>query len=594
MKQGSHRGIKAPKVKLQILRIFFLAILIPILVLGIFSILHVRNQMAEHYDSQVKADGLRVNSILFDITTSIYTSSESIAGNKRNLALFGSEYTDVSDKQDYLELCEELSSFTKSTASISSLHIYTTNPNIPVNSFISTISDNPDEEWYQKIGTHWATWTTLSKTDSLGKEHYELALIRRLGIVSKDYRAYLVINLDNNYLKNRIEQNRYPVIACVDNGPAFYASNTSLWQKKMPFPDDFEGSFYKYTGSLSVDGKESLSNIISFRPYKTDNMFYICVHDSSAYASINRMTGLYLFIILIATLVPSCIIFVFSSYFSNRITTLKTAMHQARMGDYNIIDHFKGDDELSETFTDLKATVEKIHEKEARYYEAQLTEQQLINRQQQMEFEMLASQINPHFLYNTLETIRMQALANGNRDVATSIKLLGKSMHYVLENTGTSSTTLAKELDYIKTYLAIQNLRFGDRVNATLTVQEGLDTDNLKMLPLLLQPIVENAIVHGLESVEQNGHILIDVSTSGSDLVITIKDNGPGMDETTLENLKQHIANHDPHDTRSIGLYNINQRIHLLYGENYGLDITSSPGVGTTVTLCIPQTYQQI
>lgn len=591
MKQINHRVLKTPRVKLQILQVFFLATIIPILIFGIFSVVHVRNQMEEHYESQVRADGLRVNSILFDITTSIFTSTESITNNKKFTSLLGSEYSNDVDLQNYNDLNDGLTTFAKNTASISSLHLYTTNLHIPENSFISVMTDFENEEWYEKIGHHWSNWTTLSRTDRFGNEIEELALIRKIGVVANRYSAYLVIRVDNNYLKNRIEQNNYEVTACVDNLPSFYSSNASLIQKEMIFPSDFDGRFYKYTGPLAINNHKNLANIISFRPYKTDNLFYICVSDSSAYQSINQITYLYVFILLIATLVPSGIILIFSSHFSNRITTLKTAMHQARIGDYNIIDHFKGDDELSDTFTDLKATVEMIHEKEAKYYEAQLTEQQLINRQQQMEFEMLASQINPHFLYNTLETIRMQALANGNRNVATSIKLLGKSMHYVLENTGTSFTTLAKELDYIQTYLAIQNLRFGDRVNARISVEENLDTDNCKMLPLLLQPIVENAIVHGLENVEQNGYILISVKTDHSDLVITIQDNGPGMNEEDLEKLRNQIAHHDPHDTRSIGLYNINQRIHLLYGDNYGLEIASSPGVGTSVTLRIPQTF---
>ena len=130
---------------------------------------------------------------------------------------------------------------------------------------------------------------------------------------------------------------------------------------------------------------------------------------------------------------------------------------------YNIIELIPRLSQLSDTFKDLKLTVDAIHDKEAQFYEARIREQQLVNRQQQMEFEMLASQINPHFLYNTLETIRMQALSCGNRNVATSIKLLGKSMRYVLDNTGTSFTTLTKELEYIKTYLSIQQLRFGER-----------------------------------------------------------------------------------------------------------------------------------
>lgn len=594
MRQTRHHLFQTPKVKLQILRTFFLAATLPILIFGIFSVVHVRKQMAKHYDSQVRADGLRVNSILFDVTTSLYTSSESIVSNRKCMTLFGSDFTDETDFLNYADISDSLATFHANTAAISDVRIYTDDSLIPSSDYITQLAGFSDEDWYQAIGKDgWGTWTCLPGTDRFGHDKYELTLIRRIGVISPQYTAYLVIRLDNNYLKNRIEQGDYQITAALDDLPAFYSSDSSLIEKPMTVPDDFNGKFYKYTGPLTIGNKNSLTNILTFRPYKTDNLFFIRVSDFSAYESINHMTWLYISIILIATLVPGTVIILFSSYFSNRITTLKTAMHQARLGDYNIIDTFTGDDELGETFEDLKATVQMIHDKEAKYYETQLNEQQLINRQQQMEFKMLASQINPHFLYNTLETIRMQALANGNRDVATSIKLLGKSMHYVLENTGTSFTTLTKELDYVSNYLAIQKLRFGDRVNAKIEIADGLNTDDYKILPLLLQPVVENAIVHGLESVQENGYVTISVDAKDPDLILTVCDNGPGMGEETLTALKKRIADHDPSDTKSIGLYNINQRIHLLYGEEFGLTVESSPGEGTTVVLTLPLTASE-
>jgi len=202
---------------------------------------------------------------------------------------------------------------------------------------------------------------------------------------------------------------------------------------------------------------------------------------------------------------------------------------------------------------------------------------------------MLASQINPHFLYNTLETIRMQPLTAGNKDVATSIKLLGKSMHYVLENTGTASTTLKNELDYIHTYLTIQKLRFNDRVNYTLKAAGNIDLSNYHILPLLLQPIVENAILHGLEGIEENGQITIEVETVSNEyLKILISDNGAGMSLDELEALRQAIGHNNMASATSIGLYNINQRIKLCYGSDYSMQIESSPGEGTKVLLLLP------
>jgi len=227
--------------------------------------------------------------------------------------------------------------------------------------------------------------------------------------------------------------------------------------------------------------------------------------------------------------------------------------------------------------------------KEAEFYESKISEQKLINTQQQMEFKMLASQINPHFLYNTLETLRMQAISNGNRNIADSIHLLGKAMHFVLENTGTDSTTLAKEVDHIQTYLAIQQLRFGDRVNYNIQIPPYLDLEQFRILPLLLQPIVENAIIHGLEGVTQNGQIEIAFILEEPNLYITIHDNGEGMDEEETNSLRAKISEHDSLKTASsIGLRNINQRLCLLYGNHNGLKVESSPLEGTTITLTLP------
>ncbi len=582
-------------VKSQILRIFLLTCIIPVLVLGIISIAYIRKQMTEHYESLITADGIRVNSVLFDITTTIYNTSQTLIDNRQCTTIFGSDEISSSDILDLEALNASLESVFNTTAAVSSIHIYTNNPNIPEATYISSLTSYDGFEWYQKIGSRWNCWTELTVYNIIGDPHQEMSFVRRIGVSSSKYSAYLVIRLDSNNLRNRLEQSDHKICVSIDGDAIIYASDLSRLQEEMLFPADFTGAFYKYTGALSIDGSDYLTNYVTFRPYKTDNLIFIQIIDEEAYGTIRRMLSIFILIIMIELFVPGIIIVYFSNYFSGRVSTLKAAMHQASVGDYNIIDNFNGDDELSDTFTDLKSTVNMIHDKEAQFYQAKIKEQELINRQQQMEFEMLASQINPHFLYNTLETIRMQALSSGNRDVATSIKLLGRSMRYVLENTGTSFTTLTKELEYIRTYLAIQQLRFGDKVNYRIDVEDSLDTDGCRILPLLLQPIVENAILHGLADRETDGLITISIHTgqtedSKNDLYILIQDNGSGMSTATLDALLAHVQEHDTSDRQSIGLYNINQRIQLLYGENYYMHIKSQPGEGTTVTLKIPRT----
>ena len=129
-------------------------------------------------------------------------------------------------------------------------------------------------------------------------------------------------------------------------------------------------------------------------------------------------------------------------------------MGYAASGNYDYIKTIQGDDELSSTFSDLCSLIDNVKGQESQMYEVQIKKQDLRNRQQQMELMLLVSQINPHFIYNALETIRMMALSQGAEDVSEATVLLGNTMRYVLENTETMSVPLSKELDYIENYLS--------------------------------------------------------------------------------------------------------------------------------------------
>lgn len=296
-------------------------------------------------------------------------------------------------------------------------------------------------------------------------------------------------------------------------------------------------------------------------------------------------------VLVIAIVVPYMVILMFTNYFTKRIAHLKNAMHDAAQGDFDTIGPFKGDDELSVIFVDLQNMIANVREQQAKIYRSQLKEQELVNRQQKMEFKLLASQINPHFIYNTLETIRMMALCEGAKDVASATALFGKTMRYVLENTGTTQTTLDKELGYIENYLAIQKLRFDEKVNYTLEIPDSFSPAQYQILPLLLQPIVENSISHGIKESPRKGIIRISVEPQEEErrLVIRIEDNGVGIPQEKVEDLRNHIAGKDGEMvTSNIGLFNIYQRIKLFYGGEYGMTLESREGQGTRFTLTLP------
>lgn len=208
-------------------------------------------------------------------------------------------------------------------------------------------------------------------------------------------------------------------------------------------------------------------------------------------------------------------------------------------------------------------------------------------KQNETKFIALQNQINPHWLYNTLESIRMKAQLNGNPEVAAMIKTLGRLFHMALSKK-TESNCIEDELDYISAYLDLQNIRYENRFHLLVDMSE--EVLRTPIIKLIFQPIVENSIVHGF--LEHDLHYRITISSTIKDdlLYILIADNGAGMTEEQLGQLQSLLANSIMRDQgrTSIGLTNIQERLQLHYGGSYGLTIDSILGNGTGVTIKIP------
>lgn len=431
--------------------------------------------------------------------------------------------------------------------------------------------------------------------DKYNNEYWNLCLVRKIPLVNSDYHAVLVIRVSDNYLNTRVSSQEYQMCASVDEGRIFYATSKDDYGQQQVVDIDYDENYFRYAGSLKLHNKTCFVDVSTLHLYQSDSRIYICTLNDKSYDNIKNIIYICMAIIAVAIVIPAILIYFFTGYFTGRVLTLRQVMHQASNEDYDFEEVVQGNDELSEAFADLEIMVQNIKQKDEQMYEAQINEKELVNEQQKMEFKMLASQINPHFLYNTLESIRMKAFTVGDREVANAIKLLGKSMRYVLENNGTTFTALKNELNHIETYIMIQKMRFGDKFNYELCVDDDIDTEQCRILPLLLQPIVENALVHGLEEKEEGGMITLQAERCGGseDIRITISDNGCGMDEATLAQLRRDIEEKNPERKESIGLYNINQRIKLCYGEQYGMAVQSELEKGTAVSITISMKTQQ-
>lgn len=209
-----------------------------------------------------------------------------------------------------------------------------------------------------------------------------------------------------------------------------------------------------------------------------------------------------------------------------------------------------------------------------------------------IELSTLQSQINPHFLYNTLDSIRGEALSNHQPEIAKMTEHLSRFFRYCISNRE-NIVKLSEELRHVQNYFYIQQYRFGSKLALEIEIEDG-DLYEYYLPKITLQPIVENAIVHGLESSREMGTVRIVASASERYLNIQIIDNGSGMSRETLEKINGRLKDMQVEVSVSgkrhtgIAIYNVNSRIRLCFGEEYGLHYWSIPGQGTRVEILLP------
>ncbi|MFD2614136.1 cache domain-containing sensor histidine kinase [Paenibacillus gansuensis] len=266
-----------------------------------------------------------------------------------------------------------------------------------------------------------------------------------------------------------------------------------------------------------------------------------------------------------------------SARISNPIKRLERSMAKVEQGDFEIMLPVRGDDEVGRLSRRFNIMVSRIRE-----LMGEIIQEQEAKRRG--ELEVLQSQIHPHFLYNTLNSVVRMAGGGKSEDVIQMITALSKFFRISLSK-GKHSITVEEELEHVRNYLIIQKFRYKNKFEFEIKAdQEVLSYTTLK---LILQPLVENAIYHGIEMMADTGHIEITAKLAGEELVFHVRDDGLGIPPEKLAALRSG-AGPGEGDGSGVGVRNVDERIKLYYGNKYGLRITSEIEEGTDVEITIP------
>lgn len=283
------------------------------------------------------------------------------------------------------------------------------------------------------------------------------------------------------------------------------------------------------------------------------------------------------FLSIILTVVALLVVFIslFVSFMINRpirqLINLMGKVEEGKLDTFAQAQGFYEVNQLSCSFNNMVYRIKKLM--------TQVVDEQKLLRKS--ELKMLYAQINPHFLYNTLDSIVWMAESGDNKNVVKMISALANFFRLSL-NRGKDTITVEEELKHAENYLIIQKMRFNDRFEYEISAQE--EVLQSKTLKIVLQPIIENAIIHGVANLPVTGKITITAMKHEDKLVFKVIDNGYGIPSDIL----CRILDIDPQNKSGIGVKNVNARIQLLFGSEYGLKYESELDEGTTVTICLP------
>lgn len=567
--------------------VYLIGGLLPMLIIS-FYLISGENRILVQEAENSETEALReVKYRILDIQNVVSRTSRFFYFDERLEKIAQTQYTDyqelVDDYKDFDAFVEYRKYYNHI---ISRIGIYLQNETIRKNSnFMLADEEIKNAQWYQnayqKRGV--VSWTLLPDENNQGEG--TLVLNRMIRTKTSEDVGVLVISIRPECLEelirgrdgcNYILLNQETVVCSAGEG----ISQEELFAK---LPQDREDEWQK---RITLGNREYIMTGEIVRPQDSEDYLQIVsVHAlDDILTEANRQHVKSLYLLCGSVVLALTLIFVFSYYFGHRVGYFKEQMQKASEGNFELGQKLGGTDEISQLYDYLGDMIWKIQSLLAEVYREKIHAEELKIRQKDAELKMLTSQINPHFLYNTLETIRMKARVNGQQEIEELAKMLGKILRSSIQ-AGEKEVALRTEIELVECYLKIQKYRFGDKIRYFIEVEEGLW--EMQILSLLLQPLVENAVIHGLEEKEEGGQIIISAQSREDEVVLTVRDDGIGIGPEQLEAIQKGLKSRH-FQSEHIGIINVCQRVRLKYGDAFGVDLSSAEGSWTEAQIHLP------
>lgn len=398
---------------------------------------------------------------------------------------------------------------------------------------------------------------------------------RILGVVVVDVRAESLNKIEDNGL---VFEGKSYILD--EDDKVIYSDQSNDEEEIDAVNHAFHENQADHTGTadkIEIGGKACLysSMYLSNNGWKTVGI----ISDRQVFAPFERLRMAIIFAILVFGIIAVIFAWKGADNVSEPIKKVRTTMKQVEKGDFNVQLKIASQDEVGELAQSFNHMIEKIKRLMAQEQESQ-------EKLRYAELKALQSQINPHFLYNTLDSINWMVRMGRNDKVEEMIDALSTFFRISLSK-GRHFISIREELIHVEKYIMIQKVRYERIMESEICVpEEFFGYDIIKMT---LQPLVENALYHGIKEKGEGGVIRITAEGQGDNIVFCVSDTGLGMSKEKLEKLQIMMDQGIDHDPDAYGIINVQKRIHMYFGTEYGLRFESEPGSGTSVYVTIPK-----
>nr|WP_145405988.1 histidine kinase [Paenibacillus xylanexedens] len=577
------------KLKHKLLISYVLVVMIPVLIIGLAVTSYFRQQALDNAIGQtiinvdkIKSQTATMLRVPTDISNMLMFNTdlkEIVNRRYKSVVELTSAYLAYKDFQEYRRLYRE----------VAGIRFYSTNPTLINNlEFIPVNERTKESYWYKEaLKTTSIGWFYIPGNED--NPVHRLSLVRKVPFAEYKTEGVLMIVINQEELNGLLRQEQFETLITDEQGYVVAAKNTELVGKTLDELDFGVDLQSQPKGTIEADFQGEPSNIVidelgpgsSFNKLKVISVFAT----KNIVKDANQISQIGMIFITLVLVIALLLVYIISFLTSNRLLRLSKHLNKLALGDLNVTSRIDGNDEIGQLSRQFNYMVKSINELMTQVVETTEQNNRLEIAQKEIKLKMMASQINPHFLFNALESIRMKAHIKGEAEIANIVRLLGKLMRKSLE-IGSGKTTFRAELEMVRSYLEIQKFRYGDR----LAFEIHLDpvVEKMYIPPLIIQPIVENAIVHGLENKEGQVQVHIHICMKDGKVRVKVKDDGAGITPERLAEVMQFVSGPEEEERSRIGMRNVHQRLTLTYGENSGLQINSMYGEGTEVSFTLP------